>query len=325
MCTCVHVCACVCVCMWYVCVCVCVCVVFPIGISPVAHQPIARKKVATEYKSHVHLDSFVKTSPFNYSPALRKISFSPNSDFTQSAVEIYRTPYITVTNCTFTNNTSYGKGMIRASGNAGAMSIGYDETFSSTMIPTIMISDCKFISNSARANDCIAVDTVLTSKQYTQRGGAVACYFAAGIQVTLGFERCSFTDNYAQDSGGGVYINLSGNIGAVTNITFTECTFVNNEAIDGGGIETTFDLPHSVLMPSSLTVLDCHFENNMGRFGGGIKAIQISSQGNLNRVWVERCTFVGNRLNVGAAIHMQSLVFDVDLYLHTDRIVVKDW
>ena len=210
--------------------------------------------------------------------------------------------------------------MIRASGNAGAMSIGYDETFHN--ITKIVISDCNFINNSAHATDCISVDTILTSKRYTQRGGAVACYLAAGNQVTLRFERCNFTNNIAQDSGGGVYINLSGDFGAVNNITFTECTFMNNSAIDGGGIQATFDLPYSVTMPSSLTAIDCHFENNTGTFGGGLRALQINSQGNLNEVWVERCMFVSNGPNVGAALHMQSPVFDVNT---ESRIVVKDW
>lgn len=242
-------------------------------------------------------------------------------------MEIYDTPSVTVTNCMFTNNTSNGIGNIRNSGNAGALSIGFNETFNTASSPQILIQDSTFVNNTATIiGNCRSVSTVLFSKIYSQRGGAVAGYFAAaGLQLEITIQGCSFTNNTAKDSGGGVYINLSGGDGASTSVTFTNNRFVGNCAVDGGAIETTFDSPESVMHPSHLVVENCTFEENEGQFGGAIKAVQINAQGNLNHVRVERCNFTENMADVGAAMHLQSLAAELFVHMDMDRIVVEDW
>ncbi len=231
-----------------------------------------------------------------------------------------------VTNSSFTNNTSYGEGIIEASGNAGAVAIGFNKTFDSSIVPKITFQSTNFSGNVATALRCVAVDAVLSSRTYTQRGGGVATYFASpGLQAVVEFDYCAFTDNYAKDSGGGFYTNLSGGNNSYANITFDDCVFINNTAIDGGGIETTFDTPDSVDYPNFLHVRNCWFENNHGEFGGGIKVVQINSQGNLNRVRVEGSTFIRNRPNSGAAFTLQSPTYDLDAFSSSGRIVIKDW
>jgi len=239
---------------------------------------------------------------------------------------------VTVTNCSFTNNTSFGVGTLRNSGNAGALSIGFNETFPNTTQPQIRIQDSRFESNIANIRgECTLETAVLSSKVYTQRGGGLAGYFAAaGLEINLEVERCVFESNRAQDSGGAVYINLSGVNGAYANITFRASNFSRNFAtVDGGGIEVTFDSTESVHSPSFLLVQDCHFTRNRAKFGGAVKPVQISSQGNLNQVRVERSTFQENRAQVGAAIHLESFFAGLGTAVHVeqnqDRMVIEDW
>ena len=159
----------------------------------------------------------------------------------------------------------------------------------------------------------------------------MACYFgAAGLEISLIVERCMFVNNRAQHSGGGLYVNLSGAKGAVTNITVRESNFSGNYAtMDGGGLEVTFHTAESVHFPSFLVVQDCHFTHNRAKYGGAFKPVQISSQGNLNRVHIERSVFRQNRGEGGAALHMQSFYAGVGLSPHaehnTSRIAVEDW
>jgi len=157
------------------------------------------------------------------------------SSFTQSAVEIYDTPFVTVTNCSFTNNTSFGVGTVRNSGNAGALSIRFNETFPNTTQPQIRIQDSRFENNIANiSGECTLETAVLSSKVYTQRGGGLAGYFAAaGLEINFEVERCVFESNRAQDSGGAVYINLSGVNGAYANITFRASNFILQPWMEG--------------------------------------------------------------------------------------------
>ena len=266
------------------------------------------------------------------------IIFSQYSLFTQSAVEIYNTPYVTISNCSFTNNTSLGTGTFQYSGNAGALSIGFNETFPNTTPPQILIQDSIFNDNVANVSrDRKATpNAVLSSKVYTQRGGGMAGYFgAAGLEINFLVERCTFANNSAQDSGGGIYISLSGARGMHANVTVRESIFWGNFAtVDGGGLEVTFDTIESVLFPSYVLVQDCNFTQNRARYGGAFKPVQISSQGNLNYVQVERSMFQQNhalaRAEVGAAIHLQTFSYaglgtSQHVGQNTDRILVKDW
>ena len=115
------------------------------------------------------------------------LSLSSHSQFNQTATEIYATPLVTIFNSTFTNNTCYGQGKIRSSGNAGAVSIGYNDTYPRENSPLIRIVNCTFIDNSAKllTSQCGSVIAALFQKLYVERGGAVGCYFsAAGLQVS---------------------------------------------------------------------------------------------------------------------------------------------
>lgn len=69
-----------------------------------------------------------------------------------------------------------------------------------------------------------------------------------------------FHNNIAEDSGGGIYMNLNGHDNSVTNITISDSQFISNTAIHGAGVEITFDTPNSTECPNHLVLKSCHFE-----------------------------------------------------------------
>ena len=254
------------------------------------------------------------------------------SGFNESAVELYNTPFITVVNCSFTNNTSNGISPTRNSGNAGAMSIGFNETFGPSEIqPQILIQDCNFAGNKATdKRQCdreILVTSVLGSKNYVSRGGAIGAFFAAtNVISSMLVERCNFTDNKADDAGGAAYINFSGAEGAYTNLTFRKCDISRNTGnVLSGGIQLTSE----TVLSNFITIEDCIFTNNEAGLGGAIKAVQIHTQGNLNQLRFIRSHFSGNNATVGAAIHVQSPFLNILNYNTTqidyNRTSIDNW
>lgn len=249
------------------------------------------------------------------------------SSFTESAVEIYNTPFITISNCSFTNNTSNGISPTRNSGNAGALSIGFNETFMADTTSQITIEETDFVNNSANSStECDAVNAVLHSKNYIQRGGGVAFYIAAGgLSATITIKKCQIVNNTAENSGGGVYINLSGTARASSNISFEDCNFTENHAVDGGGMQLTLDTSDSVLYPNFISLQNCNFENNSADLGAALKVVQFNTLGNLNIVNFKDCSFVGNTGLVGAGLHLQSLFVDTITLVDNRRITIDDW
>lgn len=119
-------------------------------------------------------------------PSSLLLSCTIHSKFTQTALEIYNTASVTITNSTFTDNICKGQGQLRNSGNAGAVSIGYNETYPPETSPLIHIMNCTFTGNEARlpTSECGDTNSALSRKMYVQRGGGIGCYFSApSLQV----------------------------------------------------------------------------------------------------------------------------------------------
>ena len=208
------------------------------------------------------------------------------SDFTQTALEIYNTPSVTIENSTFRDNLCKGQGTIRNSGNAGAVSIGYNNTYNRSR-PQIKIKSCNFFNNTAElvkssesSNNCSGPNPALSQQIFVERGGGIGCYFSApGLQASsfiishsfcysasvymfyfqseVDISDCVFEGNRAIDSGGGIYMNLNNN--STTIITIRDSDFTSNKAMHGAGVEITFDTDDSVQHPNQLTLERCHF------------------------------------------------------------------
>ena len=237
-------------------------------------------------------------------------------------------------NCTFTNNTSLGIGMRRYSGNAGAISIGFDDRPRQdrlqNILPFIRITSSIFSDNNSTALEGFQYTAaqVLSRRIYNQRGGAIACYFgASNYSANIEISGCTFEGNYVRDSGGAVYMFLTGQDNGHS-VTIRECDFTNNTAIVGGGVELTFDTFlanfSSNVVLNQVLIEDSNFTRNTGRYGGGYSHIQVNARENLNNLTIRKCTFIENTAPVGSAVYLQ-YVYTVNHALLKKMIFVEDW
>ncbi len=183
----------------------------------------------------------------------------------------------TVTNCTFSGNTSsnVGGGMYNDhsspiltnctfSGNSTSGWGGGMRNNNSS--PTV--TNCTFIGNSASTNgggmhNVNSSNPTVTNCTFTGNstsgGGGGMWNNSSSPTVT----NCTFTGNSAHSNGGGMYGYNS------SSPTVTNCTFIGNDANNGGGMCVESDC--------NMTLTDCNFSGNSARqFGGGIYAISNS-------------------------------------------------
>ena len=248
-------------------------------------------------------------------------------------LDISNSPQVIVSNCTFTNNTSLGIGTNRYSGNAGAVSIGFNDSprpeHLKNILPFIRFIGSTFSDNNSTALEGFQYDAarVLSRRIYNQRGGGIACYFgASNYPADVEIRGCTFVNNSVRDSGGSVYMFLTG-MDNGHSVKVRECDVIGNSASVGGGLEFTFD---TVLSNASRPILNhaviegCNFTRNTGRYGGGYSHIQVNTQENLNNLTISNCTFVENIAPVGSALYLQ-YVFTVSHEVLKKMIFVQDW
>ena len=248
-------------------------------------------------------------------------------------MDISNSPQVVVSNCTFTNNTSLGIGTERYSGNAGAVAIGYDNTtileHLQNLPPVIRITGSIFKDNNSTAIEGFQYDVaqVLGTRIYNQRGGGVACYFgASNYPADVEIKGCTFEGNYVRDSGGSIYMFLSGQDNGHS-VKIRECDIGNNTAVVGGGVELTFDTVVNVssrVRLNNAIIENCDFSRNTGRYGGGYSLIQVNTHENLNNVTVRNCTFTDNKAPVGSALYLQ-YVYTVNQASLKKMTFIEDW
>ena len=223
--------------------------------------------------------------------------------------------------------------MERYSGNAGAVSIGYDDrpqpAHLQNMPPIIRVTGSTFKENNSTAEEEFqyTVAQVLSRKIYNQRGGGIACYFgASNYSADVEIEDCNFEENYVRDSGGAVYMYLSGQNNGHS-VKIQGCNFVGNSARLSGGAELTLNTTISNLsnvVINQVLVEDCSFVNNTARDGGGFGHVQVNKQENLNNLTIKNCDFAGNKAPLGSALSLK-YIFTVNHALLERMISVEDW
>ncbi len=199
---------------------------------------------------------------------------------------------LTVTNCTFDNNSApddgdygYGGGGIY---NQGILTVT-NSTFDNNSAPadgyggginnndgTLTATNCTFDNNSASFggggiydSGTMTVTNCTFDNNNSDPGGGIL-----GDSGMMTVADCTFDNNSAgSGSGGGICLNYG-------TLTVTNCTFYNNSAGGGGGISTDATL-------TTLTVTNSTFYKNSASYaGGGI--------GNLGTLTVTNSTFDNN-------------------------------
>jgi len=196
-------------------------------------------------------------------------------------LDIFNTLEITISGCTFHNNSGTGISRVPFRGNTGAVSIGINNIVQDKMIlPSINVSYCSFTHNQATAEaSFLTTDNALSSQVFTGRGGALGIFINESefhSQSTI--SDCMFAGNYARSFGGAVYVVFFGrNTQHVVRVT--RAVFEDNVAIVGAGaFIMTFYSQGVRDRPNTAILLDCFFSGNAGESGGAV-LIGITDQG----------------------------------------------
>ena len=206
------------------------------------------------------------------------------------AVKLKRsTGNVSITNCTFQNNSASGSSTVSLDVSQGDVSITY----------------CTFQNNSASGSGTVSLDvskgnvsiTYCTFQNNSASGSGAVWLHTSQCHVSI--TNCSFQNNSATVSCGAVCLSES-----TGNASITNCTFQNNSAKSGGGAVILESLGH-------VSITNCTFQNNSVTYGnddGG--ALQVGSSGDVSII---NCTFQNNGATYGGAVKLYGSQGNVDI------------
>ncbi len=194
--------------------------------------------------------------------------------FIESALDIYNSPHVAITNCTF-KHCGHNANILKKrsySIHAGAVSIAVDVfTTVISQPPYITINGSTFFNNSAVPSPSLARSTndIFAQQIFTGRGGGLGMAFNSPedtIEILL--NGCLFEENRVKQWGGGAYIIL----GFQSNHTATarQSVFIRNKSGYGAGgfFLGTFSGGYPDHFSTS-NVIDCDFIENTAIHGAG--------------------------------------------------------
>ena len=197
--------------------------------------------------------------------------------FSNGAVDVYDTANTFVMNTTFEHNgpvnnvfkTSYGRYVIHSGGLSIVTDI-LDERSIGMDTPSIVITHCTFVNNSAIPNDNLQQSTtqVFVRALLNGRGGGLGIALVSRSHSYIVYiSNCSFISNRAKRLGGGIYFVTGRRTSH--NMTLNCSIFLENESdyaaggsfisSFGSGIENAYD---------NLVVNECLYDRNVARRGG---------------------------------------------------------
>ena len=256
-----------------------------------------------------------------------------NSYFTQFAdavFDIHNCIHINIDNSRFINNTGHGTVLLPLRGNTGAVSIGYydNDNFGNDTVPTVLITDCHFINNSAMVNEETFSTSSVAFQQstFTGRGGGMAILMNLTIgNMNVTVRRCVFQQNNAVSFGGAVFLLFSGkemhHMVRIKDSVFAE----NLVEQSGAGAIQAFNQAE-VLSGQPMTVLmhNCRFISNKAVIAGAIFLFPALERPEGNLMVLQNCHFNGNQAFTGAAIVVSQYAF----FVAKDKLVnhlITNW
>ena len=228
------------------------------------------------------------------------------SYFDEAALDIYNCASVKIEGCVFSHNR--GTGIIQEPyrGNTGAVCICCN--LNSTTIPMmegmppnmdVVVSSTTFLNNSANAIDTFrSSSSALFNGILTGRAGGLGIFVSTinvSHNVTALVSNCIFQDNFATSFGGGLFFIFTGNCSR-HNGSVKDTHFLSNVGnMGGGGFITTVDSGGLPETPHIIHLSNCLFRSNRGDAGGGMYFYILYPEGNGSQLFVENCTFTGNK------------------------------
>lgn len=212
--------------------------------------------------------------------------------------------------CTFLNNNSTSYFTRKPfQGNSGGLSLGYNMELAYLSSINVLVTDCKFINNSADPPpDLFLSTTNLIERQiFSGRGGGMAMPVNVTCPVNVVLNNSLFVGNFARNYGGGLYCFISGTVGNQTYM-FGNNTFSDNKAVIGSGALNFGNFgntaPFSILHS---TFYKCRFERNEAQTGGCLHMFPSYPGFSGNFITVKESQFINNTSSeIGGALDVTS-------------------
>ena len=231
--------------------------------------------------------------------------------FSEAVLDIHNSVHVVISNSSFSNNVGTGNVFLPFRGNTGAVAVGYFEMKSVTN-PTILIENCLFTKNQAKATSSYTTSDILSGGVFTGRGGALGILInASSLNVTGLIKNCEFTNNVALTFGGSIYVAFDGE-GTQHVISINSCNFTNNTGgLGAGGIKLSYLTNGNHNFPMTTLIQNCYFKGNKGDNGAAIYVLPSSLLGGDGNVaYIENSYFERNEAStIGGAIAISPFSF----------------
>lgn len=201
-----------------------------------------------------------------------------------------------VKNCTFYNNTADTVFIKPYQGNAGGLSIGYNDALTMLYLGNINITvvNCNFTNN--HAAERFSPHIIQAERIFSGRGGGIIFLFnVTGMDHVL---QCTvndsvFNNNSATNLGGGIYTFSSETSNLKQTYIYANNIFAENKADYGGGILTSNEIESRDYLLNRF-IYNCSFIDNKAiHIGGGMYMYFAYGFGG-DFIKLKECEFSGN-------------------------------